>query len=50
MALFYAELEGFTLDKDNLGSLQAAHLKCIGAFCGYGVAVKNLKHPAVDFD
>lgn len=50
MALFYAELEGFILDKDYLGSLQAARPKCIGAFCGYGVAVKDLKHPVVDFD
>ena len=35
------ELEGFILDKGYLGSLQAAHPECSGAFCGYGVAVKE---------
>lgn len=44
------ELEGFILDKGYLGSLQAAHPKCTGAFCGYGVAVKDFQHPVVDFD
>ena len=44
------ELEGFILDKGYLGSLQAAHPECSGAFCGYGVAVKDFKHPPIDFD
>lgn len=44
------ELEGFILDKGYLKSLQAAHPKCTGAFCGYGVAVKDFQHPVVDFD
>ena len=44
------ELEGFILDKSYLGSLQAAHPECSGAFCGYGVAVKDFKHPPIDFD
>lgn len=44
------ELEGFILDKVYLGNLQAAHPECTGAFCGYGVAVKDFQHPAVDFD
>ena len=44
------ELEGFILDKGYLGSLQAAHLDCAGAFCGYGVAVKDFRHPPIDFD
>lgn len=43
------ELEGFILDKDYLGSLQAAHPECAGTFCGYGVAVKDFKHPPIDF-
>ena len=28
----------------------AAHPECTGAFCGYGVAVANLRHPVIDFD
>ena len=44
------ELEGFILDKSYLGSLQAAHPECAGAFCGYGVAVKDFKRPPIDFD
>ena len=44
------ELEGFILDKGYLGSLQAAHPECAGAFCGYGVAVEDFKHPPIDFD
>ena len=44
------ELEGFILDRGYLRNLQAAHPECTGAFCGYGVAVKDFKHPAVDFD
>ena len=44
------ELEGFILDKGYLESLQAAYPKCTGAFCGYGVAVKDFQHPVVDFD
>lgn len=44
------ELEGFILDKGYLGNLQAAHPECTGAFCGYGVAVKDFQHPVVDFD
>ena len=44
------ELEGFILDKGYLGNLQAAHPECTGAFCGYGVAVKDFQRPVVDFD
>ena len=44
------ELEGFILDKGYLGNLQAAHPECTGAFCGYGVAVKDFRHPPINFD
>ena len=44
------ELEAFILDKPYLESLQAAHPECTGAFCGYGVAVSDFRHPAIDFD
>ena len=44
------ELEAFILDKPYLESLQAANPDCTGAFCGYGVAVRNFQHPVIDFD
>lgn len=44
------ELEAFILDKPYLESLQAAHPKCTGTFCGYGVAVSDFRHPVIDFD
>ena len=30
--------------------MQEKNSDCIGAFCGYGVAVKDFKHPVIDFD
>ncbi len=44
------ELEAFILDKPYLESLQSANSDCIGAFCGYGVAVHDFRHPVIDFD
>ncbi len=44
------ELEAFILDKPYLESLQAANPDCAGAFCGYGVAVRDFRHPVIDFD
>ncbi len=44
------ELEAFILDKPYLESLQAAFPQCDGEFCGYGVAVKDFRHPVIDFD
>ena len=44
------ELEAFILDNAYLKSLQAANPDCTGAFCGYGVAVKDFRHPVIDFD
>ncbi len=44
------ELEAFILDKTYLENLQKKNPSCEGAFCGYGVAVKDFKHPVIDFD
>lgn len=44
------ELEAFILDKTYLNKLQNQHPECNGAFCGYGVAVKDFKNPVIDFD
>lgn len=44
------ELEAFILDKAYLTKLQEKNSDCIGAFCGYGVAVKDFKHPVTDFE
>ncbi|MGN0536451.1 MAG: transglutaminase family protein [Acutalibacteraceae bacterium] len=44
------ELEGFILDKEYLSKLQSIHSECKGAFCGYGVAVKDFRNPVIDFE
>lgn len=44
------ELEAFILDKEYLQKLQKKNIECEGAFCGYGVAVKDFRHPVIDFD
>lgn len=44
------ELEAFILDGAYLHRLQALHPQYEGAFCGYGVAVKDFRHPVIDFD
>ena len=44
------ELEAFILDKPYLEKLQAVNSDCAGAFCGYGVAVRDLHHPVIDFN
>lgn len=44
------ELEAFILDKKYLYKLQKRFANCTGFFCGYGVAVKDFKHPIIDFD
>ncbi len=43
-------LEAFIIDKTYLEELQKANIDCSGAFCGYGVAVKSLKHAVIDFN
>ncbi len=44
------ELEAFILDKAYLQKLQQANSSCTGAFCGYGVAVRDFRNPAIDFN
>lgn len=44
------ELEGFILDKAYLEKLQEINKDCEGAFCGYGVAVKDFKNPVIDWN
>lgn len=44
------ELEAFILDKKYLQKLQEKNSDCKGAFCGYGVAVKDFKNLIIDFD
>ena len=43
------ELEAFILDKKYLQKLQEKNSDCKGAFCGYGVAVKDFKNLIIDF-
>ncbi len=44
------ELEGFILDKCYLEKLQSKNKECKGAFCGYGVAVKDFQNLVIDFN
>ena len=44
------ELEAFILDKTYLQKLQALNSSCTGAFCGYGVAVKNFLNPVIEWN
>ena len=44
------ELEAFILDKKYLLQLQSINRACSGAFCGYGVAVKDFRNPVIDFE
>ena len=44
------ELEGLIVDKEYIRKLQKANKNCKGAFCGYGVAVKDFRNIKVDFD
>lgn len=43
------ELEAFILDKEYLSKLQTMNLTCTGAFCGYGVAVKDFRNLIIEF-
>lgn len=43
-------LEALILDKVYLNKLQNLNRECTGAFCGYGVAVKDFRNPIIDFD
>lgn len=44
------ELEAFILDKRYLSKLQKRFKECNGAFCGYGVAVKDFKNPVIEWN
>lgn len=44
------ELEGLILDREYIGKLQKLNAGCCGAFCGFGVAVKDFLHPVIDFN
>ena len=44
------ELEAIILDRPYLEGLQSTNGGCSGAFCGYGVAVEDFRHPVIDFD
>lgn len=44
------ELEAFILDTAYLQKVQEKNSDCAGAFCGYGVAVKDFRNPIIDFD
>lgn len=44
------ELEAFILDRSYLTQLQALNSHCVGAFCGYGVAVKDFRNPMIDWN
>ncbi|MDD4496217.1 MAG: transglutaminase-like domain-containing protein [Eubacteriales bacterium] len=44
------ELEAFILDKTYLTQLQTRNADCLGAFCGYGVAVKDFRNPIIDWN
>jgi hypothetical protein len=44
------ELEAFILDTEYLKALQEVNKDCTGAFCGYGVAVKDFRNPVTDFN
>ena len=46
----WLELEGFILDKAYLTNLQKLFSDCQGSFYGYGVAVKDLQNPPIDFN
>ena len=44
------EIEAFIVDKKYLATLQSIYSECNGAFCGYGVGVKDFKNPVIDFN
>ena len=44
------DLEGIILDKLYVRRIQEKNAGCSGAFCGFAVAVKNLKEPDIDWN
>lgn len=45
----WVTLEGFILDKTYLSALQRRFSACRGVFCGYGVAVRDFRHPPIEW-
>lgn len=43
-------VEYIMVDKEYLSKLQQIHGDCAGAFCGYGIAVKDFRHPVIEFE
>lgn len=43
-------LEAYILDKAYLSHLRMMYPGCTGAFCGYGVAVRDFRNMVIDFD
>ncbi len=43
-------LEAFILDGEYLSKLQKRFGECTGAFCGYGVAVKDFRSPVIEWN
>lgn len=46
----WREMEGLILDRPYLSALQKRYTECSGAFCGYGVAVKDFRNPPIDWN
>ncbi len=44
------ELEAFIIDKQYLEKLKNLNKGCEGAFCGFGVGVKDFENPVIDFN
>ena len=44
------ELEAFIIDNQYLKKLQNINKGCKGAFCGFGVGVKDFENPDIDFN
>ena len=44
------EIEAFILDTEYLEKLQKINSDCVGAFCGYGVAVDDFKNLVIDWN
>lgn len=43
-------LEAVIIDREYLDGLRDKNPDCSGSFCGYGVAVKDIKNPVTDFN
>lgn len=46
----WIDAEGVILDRSYLANIQNNFTDCTGSFCGYGVAVDNIKNPPIDWN